>query len=64
MCMVSIEFYECLSCVEISTGKMYERSRVFFHVFGILQLNKGTHCAKIIKYSLADKNIKFKIIKL
>ena len=57
MCIVFIEFYECLSCVMISTGNMYMHFQVFFNVFGILQLRKWAHCAKSIKYSLADKPV-------
>ena len=60
MCTVSIKFFECLSCVMISIGNMYTNLQVFFNEFGILQLKKWTHCAKSIKYSLADKTVNFK----
>ena len=47
MCMVSVEFYEFLSCVMISTGNVYERLQVFFNVLDILQLNKWTPLQKV-----------------
>ena len=60
MWMVGVEFYECLSCVMISTGNMYERFQVFFYVSGIVQSNKGTHCAKSIKLSVPETKIQLK----
>ena len=57
MWMVGVEFYECLSCVMISTGNMYERFQVFFYVSGIVQSNKGTHCEKSIKLSVPETKI-------
>ena len=56
MCMVSVDFYECLSCEMISAGNIYERFQVFFNVLGILLFNKATHCAKVLPFHWQTKH--------